>query len=45
VAVVTAALQRGDRPAEVLRHVVHAVSDHSAETFQDDATAVFLRWL
>jgi serine/threonine protein phosphatase PrpC len=44
VAVVASALRQRDRPAEVLRQVVHAVSDHSDESFQDDATAVFLRW-
>ena len=42
--VVGSALRRGDRPAEVLRQVVHAVSDHGGASFQDDATVVYLGW-
>jgi serine phosphatase RsbU (regulator of sigma subunit) len=42
---VSASLRRQDRPAEVIRQVVHAVGDHSGGPLRDDATVVLVRWL
>jgi serine/threonine protein phosphatase PrpC len=41
--VVVDGLRRRERPAEVLRRVVHAVAAHTDGPMQDDATAIFVR--